>query len=173
MKKKCALFASALWMLSSLWAVNLDAAEDEKGISKYTVALEINVPGPNFYIIPLDGRQDVRQIRYDPIRKKFLPLRIPYRFFNNSAGFSIGVKLKEEAKLTNEKIKGEIQLAVKISNALDDIRTNKATIIRGTKEMKQPKVEDIIISVIEPSSLPPAGTYQGTVSLIFESTIDP
>ncbi|WP_235950114.1 hypothetical protein [Candidatus Regiella insecticola] len=84
MKKKCALFASALWMLSSLWAVNLDAAEDEKGISKYTVALEINVPGPNFYIIPLDGRQDVRQIRYDPIRKKFLPLRIPYRFFNRA-----------------------------------------------------------------------------------------
>ncbi|GFN47089.1 hypothetical protein [Candidatus Regiella insecticola] len=81
--------------------------------------------------------------------------------------------MKEEAKLTNEKIKGEIQLAVKISNALDDIRTNKATIIRDTKEMKQPKVEDIIISVIEPKPFPPPGTYEGTVSLIFESTIDP
>lgn len=169
MKKKSALFASALWVLSSLWAVNLDAADgDEKGISKLPVELEIKVPSKKFYIVPLDGRQDVRQIRYDPIRKKFFPLRISYRFFNHNDQF-IRAKLNTQAELTRKGKSNKIPLTVEISTV--SITTNAATTIPGTKAMKQPKVEDIVISVVEQDSSPPPGIYQGTVSLIFESTI--
>lgn len=155
-------------LLACLWSTGAAFAQDST--AKYDIEVEVHIPHPRFFVVPVDAwHLQLQTLQWDGIHKTLRPMSFKQLNMKSTMG-PIRATLTSEAKMVNED--KSIALVVKIN----DQELNHVTPVEvySIAEMGRERLAVVNVRAVPngPGDTFLPGEYMGVVSMMFE-TIEP
>ncbi|MGZ0715342.1 CS1 type fimbrial major subunit [Pseudomonas palleroniana] len=143
----------------------LTATPNRAALERETFEVFVEIPTPDFYVLPVDPQLFHREQRldYNPVSSQLSPLRAQFDVKN--IGGAIGARLEEPPFLYN----GSDRIDLRVSFNRQELSLDRSEVV-STADAKPGRRVPLEIVAIKPADDYLPGNYYGTVRVVFDAT---